>query len=478
MPVFVQAQFLLKGGVRNAALGGTGIVSSNDLSAAIWNPALLGGLDRIELITDRRQFFWNLDNDNLAFNCVSVGYPFGNYGTLALSTSFINAAHYGENKIGIHYGNSLFQKRLSLGFSVYNYQKGYESYLYTENDPFYEEFGFKKSNFDFDLGIALQINKNFNIGFIAGNILKADLALNPNDSDFLPLSYGTGLMYNWKKVTLICDFLFETYEKNKKNELLFASGIEYKMTPKMVLRFGNNNYNMTAGFGLKLYSKEWSDKFVDPFTSVEFVNIKGFEIIMDYGVQYPLSGLISSYGDHFLGIKINFFNSTTEVDKLKDKVPPRIETQKVEVKVPDYITKIKQDTVYTLKVKIDTLIKKIVMRDTVRIYDNVPSELLLKSAKELEATKNQLAGMRNWNRALTHLLIALKYYYSEQFDKAINECQNAIKIAPKLTLAYVRLGSIYYRIGDINNAKRYWKMAKRIEPENAELKKIPEKYFN
>ena len=166
------------------------------------------------------------------------------------------------------------------------------------------------------------------------------------------------------------------------------------------------------------------------------------------------------------------------MSKLKDKVPPRIESHEVEIRVPDYISKIKQDTVYMLKVKIDTLIKRTVLRDTVRIYENASMDLLLKNANDLEATRKQLAAMRNWNRALTHLLYALKYYYSEQYNKAIYECQTAIRIAPKLTLAYVRLGSIYYKIGDTENAKKYWKLAKKIEPQNAELKKIPASFFN
>ena len=148
IPISVSAQFLIRGGVRNAALGGTGISSSNDLSSAIWNPALLGEIGRIELLTDRRQYFWKLDNDNLAFNFASIGYPFGAFGTIALSGSFFNSLNYNESKIGLHYGKSLFNKKLSLGLSFYNYNKSFEHNTYTQTDPFFEQFGYKINNFD------------------------------------------------------------------------------------------------------------------------------------------------------------------------------------------------------------------------------------------------------------------------------------------------------------------------------------------
>jgi len=97
----------------------------------------------------------------------------------------------------------------------------------------------------------------------------------------------------------------------------------------------------------------------------------------------------------------------------------------------------------------------------------------LQRTRELSKVKSDLKAMANWNRALRHLLNALKYYYAEQYNRAIDECKTAIKIAPQMALAYIRLGSIYYRLGQYNLAQRYWQIAKRIEPDNPELKEIP-----
>ena len=245
-----------------------------------------------------------------------------------------------------------------------------------------------------------------------------------------------------------------------------------KLMKKLLLRFGNDNYRIASGFGLNIFSKRWTEKFYDPFSSNEFLNIKGFDIVLDYCVQLPIKGLYSSYGDHFLGVRINFFNSTTDMSLLKNKVPPRIEEKS------KLVTQIKEDTVYVVKVRVDTLVKNSVMRDTVKIYDKKTYEMLMANAKELKEAKRELKGMSNWNTAMMHLLNSLKFYYSEQYDKAISECKNAIKYAPGMALAYVRLGSIYFRIGQVDLAKQYWKTAKRIDPNNEELKQIPTQYLN
>ncbi len=462
------AQFLTKGGVRNAALGGTGISSSNDLSGAIWNPSLLGQLSSIELLTDSRKFFWNLDNDNLGYNFASIGYPFGSLGTVGLSGSFFYGSNYSENKIGLHYGNSFFNNIFSIGFSIYNFNKGFEYSEFTRNDPFYELFGYRKNIFDGDIGITIKPARNFRIGLIGANLLQSDLALNPDDRDYLPFIFGTGFTYKWNDLTLIMDVLFEKHNQTKLNETIFAAGMEYQLFPGLAIRVGKDNYRFSAGFGLNIFAKEWTDKFIDPFSSTEFINIKGLKLILDYCFQYPISNIYSSYGDHFVGVRINFFNSTTELDKLSEKVPPKIEKEK------EFVATVKVDTVYQYRVKIDTMVKQSILRDTVRVLDDKMKRYLLSKARQLRSAKSELETMKNWNKALTHLLFALKYYYSEKYQQAITECKTAIQLAPKLVLAYVRLGSIYYRLGDYGNARRYWNIAKRIDPQNPELNDIPE----
>ena len=70
------------------------------------------------------------------------------------------------------------------------------------------------------------------------------------------------------------------------------------------------------------------------------------------------------------------------------------------------------------------------------------------------------------------MIAALEFYYSEEYYKAIDECNRAISLAPDLSLSYIRLASIYYRLGDVEEAMYQLKHAERIDPNNAEIKKM------
>ena len=102
----LSAMFYEKAGVRNAAMGEVGIASTNDASAALWNPALLGELQSIEIATDHRKYFWGLDNDDLLYNFVAFSFPLGYLGTFALSANQFDSNIYQERRVGLHYGKT------------------------------------------------------------------------------------------------------------------------------------------------------------------------------------------------------------------------------------------------------------------------------------------------------------------------------------------------------------------------------------
>jgi len=124
------------------------------------------------------------------------------------------------------------------------------------------------------------------------------------------------------------------------------------------------------------------------------------------------------------------------------------------------------------KVRLDTLVKETIIKDTIIIEKPVPDSTLLAMAAELEAQKVRLAEQKKINEALKHLLNSLKLYYANEFESAEKECRTAINLAPNLVLGYLRLGSILYRQGKVDEAMKYWKKAYKMDPNNEELKKI------
>lgn len=93
-------------GIRNLSLGGTGIASSEDLSATAYNPALLANT-QLEFLTDTRIYLYDLENDDLSFNYVAFGFPLASLGTTAISADIFSANIYREMRVGFHWGLSL-----------------------------------------------------------------------------------------------------------------------------------------------------------------------------------------------------------------------------------------------------------------------------------------------------------------------------------------------------------------------------------
>jgi len=479
-PIVSFAYELEMGGIRNAAMGSTGISSSNDISAAVWNPALLARSTSIELLTDSRKYFWDLDNDDISYNFAAFSYPFGNIGTFAFSGTFSQSNRLAENRLGFHYGKNIWRHKLLFGLGVYNYHNGFTLDEYSVNDPFFDEFGTSKDALDGEVGLAILPAQNLSIGLTAKNLLQADLALDSELEDHLPALYGLGTSYRFKKLLFAADLNMKSYENSDLNELIYATGLEYHLHHRFQLRAGYSKYNASAGFGLKVLEKELVNKFHDPVTGLDYLQNRTFQIHLDYAVQYPLGTIESSYGDHFFGIRINFENSTTELKKVRGLVPGETKTEYVtEVKLDSLqTTKVKIDSIfYQEKVIIDTVYVEKVIHDTIKVIEVRPDSLAMKAVEDLASMEAKLRNLEKVNQAQAYLSDALKLYYQSRFEEAIAKCKAAINIAPDLTLGYVRLGSIYYRLKDYDLAKFYWSKANTLDPNHPEVKDIRNHYL-
>lgn len=453
------------GGVRNAALGETGIASSHDVSTAVWNPAGLAGFRYFQLITDSRPYMIQMDNDEIGQNFVYLSFPINKIpGTFALTGGSFNSIAFTEGRFGLHYGANIFPKMLpnkfSIGLSVFDYYTSFQDIDINES----------KNAFDLDLGFSYRLNKYANFGILAGNILQADMAIDSNDEDRLPMRLGLGSKFTWKRINISGDLLMR--KDQDYYELDFGVGAEYLLAKNLQLRFGVNNRDLTGGFGVNIYSKKW----VEPTSEKknEELDFSFLQISMDYAFQYPLgelsegetfstgNGLESDYGEHFFGIKIDF----GKAHDLEENLASLFQSQfglDLAVSV---------DTVFIEKVVIDTIVQTRTIHDTIKIIERVVDEREVEQKVQEEASKIRKSNILKINQATVHLIAALEYYYSEDYYKAIDECNRAISLAPDLSLPHIRLASIYYRLGDVEEAMYRLKLAQRIDPDNVEIKKM------
>jgi tetratricopeptide (TPR) repeat protein len=72
--------------------------------------------------------------------------------------------------------------------------------------------------------------------------------------------------------------------------------------------------------------------------------------------------------------------------------------------------------------------------------------------------------------ALGHMQRGLEYYYKKEFKAALEEYKTVVSLLPTFPMGHVRLGSIYYQLGDKYRAKKAWEKALELEPKNPSLR--------
>lgn len=461
IPVMCFSYDFENGGVRNAALGETGIASSQDASTALWNPAGLSHFSYFQLITDSRPYMIQMDNDEIAQNFVYFAFPINKVpGTFALTGGSFNSNAYTEAKYGIHYGADIlpnkFPRKFSVGLSILDH--------YTS----FSDINESKNAIDLDLGFSYRLNKYAKFGILTGNLLQANMALNSSNEDKLPMRLGLGSEFKWKMINLSGDLLYRKSEV--RNELGFGVGLEYLLANNLRLRLGMNNHDLTGGFGVQLYAKKWVETNTEKKNKE--LDFSFLQISIDYSFQYPIAesskdgsfatgnSLASDYGEHFFGIKIDFGKTDTSNDSFASLFPSQYGVD----------LEAKPDTVFIEKVVIDTIVHTRTLHDTIKIIERVMDAEEVEKKVNEEASKIRKSDIAKINQATVHLIAALEFYYSEDYYKAIDECNRAISLAPDLSLPYIRLASIYYRLGDIEEAMYQLKHGQRKDPDNPEIK--------
>ena len=71
---------------------------------------------------------------------------------------------------------------------------------------------------------------------------------------------------------------------------------------------------------------------------------------------------------------------------------------------------------------------------------------------------------------LSHMQKGLEHYYAGKFQRALDEYKIVVSMLPDFAMGYVRLGSIYYQLGEKYKARVNWERALQLNPSNANLK--------
>ena len=75
-----------------------------------------------------------------------------------------------------------------------------------------------------------------------------------------------------------------------------------------------------------------------------------------------------------------------------------------------------------------------------------------------------------FSKATQHMLNAQALFYRKSYWKALEETNKAVSLVPKSAQAYALKGSIYYKMGRKNDAKKSWQIALQLDPSLVDVK--------
>ena len=76
-----------------------------------------------------------------------------------------------------------------------------------------------------------------------------------------------------------------------------------------------------------------------------------------------------------------------------------------------------------------------------------------------------------------YLNVQESFFYLEDYLSALNQVEEVIKMFPSLAIAYARKGTVYYKMGDIQNATINWNLALKYDPEYTEVQNMKLIFF-
>ncbi len=279
----------LKGGARNAALGGSGTALADELAGVILNPALINTIDSFSVSA-------TTGLENLGLNGVTIfdlqadlGLPLNKAGNIGVHLNTIIAGNSGNGQADTvflelqqEYGRQIRELAVAVScrqqFLIVNKA---ESFSGIQDQA--------KAEPRIGIGLSLFYSKKdkINFGLAVDNLLSPLLS---KDSE-LPLTVRSGMALGVGPGTLLTDARLEKYSGLGATDFFINSGYEFPIVNnKLKLRTGMELLNITEGFALNLGLG---------------YNLKKI-LSFDYVLSMPLLGSIRAWGgSHILTITYN-----------------------------------------------------------------------------------------------------------------------------------------------------------------------------
>ncbi|OGF50392.1 MAG: hypothetical protein A2231_02545 [Candidatus Firestonebacteria bacterium RIFOXYA2_FULL_40_8] len=295
-------------GARPIGMSGAFTSIADDVNALFYNPAGLSKLGRIEVTGLYEQQYAGL-GENICYSYFGSVLPLGDLGRFGISGSMSYTSLYQEYMVALSYGLKVSKSpSVSLGVNIKWLSKTFTQNEYTAIDPLFLNSGLNMNFWSYDIGGLIDITKQSRIGVMLMNI---NQPVDSYDGDRLPLKIKAGGMYNFDILTASVEGEYGLASINGHKDLNLSAGIE-----KWICE---NNLGLRAGISFLRYS-------IRSISVGATYKIDGLQI--DYALQYPISGITGTLGNHIVQLTYKFGSPISDEPLIK-----------VDVKLPDGMKK-------------------------------------------------------------------------------------------------------------------------------------------
>lgn len=462
-------------GARSLGMGKAFVSIADDASATYWNPAGLAQIDRKE-ITALHAILWA----DTMYDFISYVHPITGIGTVGGSITRLYSGKFDgrdENNISTHefsdsqtalgasYGKQIVDV-LALGASI--------KYVTHNLDDH------KNGNFTIDIGAMYKspMVEHLQVGLNLRNLI--GLRTGAHTEDKLPLTLRFGFNYKLlrDRLALVVDL-----EKSKA-PLSYHFGTEYWAFQYLAVRFGIDPEEFTLGFGIR-----YRDYGLDyAFATHDLGGSHRLSASWKFGPSITAASetmALEHYKEAVAAYERGLYQRAVEkLIRTLSLDPKNIEAKSKLVKLERVAKIIPKEIKETKRAK---LIKQAVLSyldgdikltlNALRYLISVEPEdrevdRLLKTiarVEKVELLEEITPGMSLVDQKLYD---ALNYFYEGKYDMTIREAHDVLKLEPNNALAYKRIGSAFFAMGQREKAKGAWNRSLQMNPADKSLREF------
>src|SRR3989339_467404 len=462
-------------GARSLAMGKAYVALSEDASASYWNPAGLANISRQE-----GMFLHAMLWAGTMYDFLSYVRPVTNWGTLGIGMVRLYSGGFEKrnqwNELVGSFGDEQTAYSLSLGRRVADYLSlGVNAKMLRHTLDWHTN-----SSFVVDLGAMYRpaAVSNLQVGLNLQNML--ELELSPSE-DELPMTMRLGAAYK-----LLKDRLSTSLDLVKNFQM---PGVEYHLGGEYwpllytALRLGIDINEITLGFGFN-----WKDYGLDyAFAMHELGGSHRLSASVKFGPSIEAARQKTareSFLKAMAALEKGYFDKAQELSNMAQTYDPQNKDYIFMVDRLDVVSKVvakasKDD-------KEDDLLRRAVLKYTeqrpqhaleILRYllsldpSNTRVQRLIKAIKDKEGmTQPEPEMAKGMTLVDQKLYQALNYFYEGRYDMAIKESQDVLLLEPNNSLAYKRIGSAFYALGDTEKSVQNWKKSLELDPSDEQLR--------